>query len=368
MIIPLKLITASSELASAAARFATSARLALDTEFLRERTYVAELALVQLGDGTSVELVDPLADLDLGPLAALLTDAALPKVLHAGRQDVEVLLPLTRTPVAPLIDTQIAAALLGHAAQIGYADLVERELGQVLEKSQARTDWTRRPLSQAQLEYAADDVRWLLPLAERLEERLAARGRLEWLREDCRALADAELYRVRPGDAWQRLKGIETLPPREQQRLRVLAAWRETEALRRNLPRGWLLADEALRAIARAAPRDVAALQALDVMATSAAGKLGPGILAEIARAATLDLDGIVQRTEGRPSQDERALTRRLTERVRAIATALELAPEVLATQRDLKRMAHGEAPAVVLGGWRVGILAEPLAAELARD
>ena len=366
MTIPLKLITASAELASAAARLAKSARLALDTEFLRERTYLAELALVQLGDATSVELVDPLAELDLAPLAALLNDAALPKVLHAGRQDVEVLLPLTRTPVAPLIDTQIAAALLGHPAQIGYADLVERELGTVLEKSQARTDWTRRPLSQAQLEYAADDVRWLLPLAERLEERLLARGRIEWLREDCRALADPELYRVRPGDAWQRLKGVDTLPPREQQQLRALSAWRETEALRRNLPRGWLLADEALRAIARFAPRDVAALQALDVMPASAAGKLGPSIVAEVARAASLSLDGIVQRADARPSAEERALTKRLTDNVRTVAAELELAPEVLATQRDLKRLAHGEAPRQVLRGWRIGILAAPLAAELA--
>ena len=367
MTIPLTLISDSATLASAAARFTGGARLALDTEFLRERTYLAELALVQLGDGQAVALIDPLADLDLAPLAALLTEASLPKVLHAGRQDLEVLLPLTRTPVAPLIDTQIAAALLGHAAQIGYADLVERELGQALEKSQARTDWTRRPLSRAQLEYAADDVRWLLPLAARLEERLRSRGRIEWLEEDCRALTDPELYRPKPAEAWQRLKGVETLPPPEQQRLRALAAWRESEALRRNLPRGWLLADEALRAIARSAPRDRSALEALDVMPGSAASKLGPPILAELERAATLPLDGIVQRLESRPSHEERERSRRLTERARAIALELELAPEVLATQRDLKRIAHGEAPAEVFGGWRGRALAEPLAAELSR-
>ncbi len=365
MTIPLTLISDSAALAAATAGFARGERLALDTEFLRERTYLAELALVQLGDGEAVALIDPLADLDLAPLAALLTDARLPKVLHAGRQDLEVLLPLTRTPVAPLIDTQIAAALLGHAAQIGYADLVERELGQPLEKSQARTDWTRRPLSRAQLEYAADDVRWLLPLAARLEERLRARGRLEWLEEDCRALADPELYRPKPGEAWQRLKGTEALPPPEQQRLRVLAAWRETEALRRNLPRGWLLADEALRAIARSAPRDRAALEALDVMPGASASKLGAPILAELERAAGLPLDGIVQRLESRPSLEERERARRLTERARAIATELELAPEVLATQRDLRRIAHGEAPAEVFGGWRAEALTLPLTAAL---
>ena len=367
MTIPLKLITASADLVDATARLGSGARVALDTEFLRERTYVAELALVQLGDGAAVALIDPLADLDLKPLAALLCDPALAKVLHAGRQDVEVLLPLTSAPVAPLIDTQIAAALLGHAAQIGYADLVERELGQVLEKSQARTDWTRRPLTAAQLEYAADDVRWLLPLAAQLEEKLESRGRLEWLREDCRALADPELYRIRPADAWQRLKGTESLPPREQLRLRALAAWRESEALRRNLPRGWLLADDALRAIARAAPRDLKALQALDVMPGGSAGKLGGAILAELERAAGQPLEGIVQRVESRPSTEERALGKNLTDCVRSIATELGLAPEVLATQRDLKRVAHGDPPATVLKGWRAGLLAAPLDAVRAR-
>ncbi len=367
MTIPLKLITGSAELAAATTLLGAGPRVALDTEFLRERTYVAELALVQLGNDSGIALIDPLAKLDLAPLAALLKDPALTKVLHAGRQDVEVLLPLTTTPVAPLLDTQIAAALLGHAAQIGYADLVERELGQVLEKSQARTDWTRRPLSTAQLEYAADDVRWLLPLAERLEERLVARGRLEWLREDCRALADPELYKLRPADAWQRLKGTETLPPREQLRLRSLAGWRETEALRRNLPRGWLLADDALRAIARAAPRDLQSLQALDVMPGGSAAKLGGAILAELEHAASLPLESIVQKTEARPSADERELAKRLTECVRARALELDVAPEVLATQRDLRRVAHGEPPAGVLKGWRADLLAAPLAAEFAR-
>jgi ribonuclease D len=360
-------IAESGALAAAVAHLGREPRLALDTEFMRERTYVAELALVQLAGETQVELVDPLKGLDLGPLAALLSAPLQLKVLHAARQDIEVLLPVTRVPLAPLLDTQIAAALLGMPAQIGYADLVGRELGLELNKSQARTDWTRRPLSAAQLEYAADDVRWLLPLAARLEDRLASAGRLGWLREDCALLSDAALYRVEPREAWQRLRGTEALPVAEQQRLRALAEWREARALRRNLPRGWVLTDEALRLIARAAPRDGASLRALGAIADGTVDKLGREILAALDGAAASYPDDIVQRADSRPGTEEQARSKRLGARLRAVALDLELAPEVLATQRDLRRIARGEPPAVVLSGWRRELLVAPLGAELAR-
>ena len=358
---PDDLIQTSEALASALARIAASARVALDTEFVRERTYLAELALVQLAAGGENALVDPLAGADLGPLLALLTDPARPKVLHAARQDIEVLLPLTRSPLAPVIDTQLAAALLGHPAQIGYADLVARELGVTLEKGHARTDWTRRPLSPAQLAYAADDVRYLLPLAARLEERLAAQGRRGWLEEDCAALSAPALYALDPERAWQRLKGVESLPPREQARIRTLAAWRERAALDRNLPRGWLLNDEALRTIARAAPADGTALRKLELMPERAAARLGPGILEALGRAAADSLEGIERRSEGRPDAAERERLARLGERVRALAQELGIAPEVLATQRELRRVARGEAVEAVLAGWRLALLGAPL-------
>jgi len=360
---PPDLIAGSAPLAAAAARLAAAPRLAVDTEFVRERTYVAELALVQLTAGEEIELVDPLAGADLAPLVALLAGPARAKVLHAARQDLEVLLPLLGAPLAPVIDTQLAAALLGHPAQIGYADLVERELGVKLEKGHARTDWTRRPLSAAQLEYAADDVRYLLPLAARLEERLAAQGRLEWLREDCAALSNPALFAIDPALAWQRLKGVETLEPREQLRIRSLAAWRERGAQARNLPRNWLLSEEALRAIARAAPADLEALRALDVLAPGTVAKLGPALLAALGEAAADSPEGIERRSDGRPGAEERARIGQLGERLRKIAAELSVAPEVLATQRDLKRIARGELPGNVLSGWRAALLGATLGA-----
>ena len=354
-------------IAALCAALAAAPRVALDTEFMRERTYLAELALLQLATPTGVALVDPLAGLDLGPLAALLIDLKRTKVLHAARQDLEVLLPRLGEPLAPVLDTQLAAALLGMPAQIGYGDLVERTLGIRLEKGHARTDWLRRPLSAAQLAYAADDVRYLLPLASSLEEELDRRGRLDWLLADCAALADPALYRVDPAQAWQRLKGIESLPPREQLRLRALARWREERALRRNLPRGWVLSDEGLRSIARAAPPGRAELRALGALPDSAADKLGGEILEALAGAAQEPLDGIVQRADARPDAAEQARTRRLADRLRGMAAEVGIATEVLATQRDLRRLASGERLESVLGGWRRELIGGALAEELAR-
>ena len=171
----LPLISEKSALAGACAAYAASPRIALDTEFLRERTYLAELALVQIADRNALSLIDPLAGTDLSPLAALLTDPAVTKVVHAARQDLEVLMPLTGVPAAPVLDTQIAAALLGLAPQIGYADLVERVLGVELAKggaggNLARTDWTRRPLSDAQLVVTATDgTRREVPVTLRID-------------------------------------------------------------------------------------------------------------------------------------------------------------------------------------------------------
>lgn len=361
------LIVDGAALADARDQLAHAPRLALDTEFMRERTYFAELAFVQLAAAERIVLVDPLADMDLAPLTSLLTAPAQTKVLHAARQDIEVLLPLTGAPLGPVLDTQLAAALLGYPPQVGYGDLVKRELDQVLEKGHARSDWTRRPLSEAQLSYAADDVRWLLPLAARLEQKLDELGRLDWLREDLAQLADPSIYVLAPADAWQRFKAIETLPPKEQRRLRALAAWREARAVRRNLPRGWVLADDAARAIARSAPPDLVVLKSLDVMAPATADKLGPEILAALAEAEGQPSDGLVQRQDTRPSPTEQALARALSEQMKQVASGLGIAPEVLAPQRELRRLAQGEAVETVLRGWRLALLGDPLRTVLGR-
>ena len=322
------------------AQWCQAPRLALDTEFVREKTYAAELALIQVSDGSEPQLVDPLAGLDFASFLACLADSSRTKVLHAARQDLEVLAPLLGGMLSPVLDTQVAGALVGHPPQAGYGELVLKELGVVLEKGQARTDWLRRPLSVAQLHYAADDVRHLLPLAGRLLSRLGELGRLGWLAEETRSLAQLPLT-VDPAEAWQRLKGTESSPPREQARIRALAAWREARAQRRNLPRSWVLADDALREMARRGAGTLEELRRLRVLQDKTLDKLGPEILAALAAAETAPLAGLVQREDTRPTAEEKALGARLAEVVRIRAGELAIAPEVLATQRELRALAR---------------------------
>lgn len=363
---PPALIADSALFAAACHRFDGVPEVALDTEFLRERTYVAELALVQLAAGEIV-LLDPLGGADPAPLARLLTDPRTTKVLHAARQDIEVLLPLTGHPAGPLKDTQIAAGLLGLAPQIGYAELVRQVLGIELAKggaggNLARTDWTRRPLSAAQLSYAADDVRHLLEVAAELTERLQSRNRLGWWAEDCDELLDPALYAVAPEDAWRRLKGVESLPVREQARLRALAAWRETTARDVNLPRSWVLSDDGLRELAARPPATVALLKSRRVFREETAERIGPELLGVLAAADDAPVDGLTELAGRRPSAVEQALAKRLSDRLKTVAADLELAPEVLATTRDLKRLARGDTRAVgPLGGWRRTVIGREL-------
>jgi len=257
-------ITTPEQLAEIADRLASQTVIGLDTEFLRERTYHAQLCLLQLAWTGAAVCVDPLAVTDLAPLRATLSAPPAVKILHASRQDLEVLLPALGL-VRPLFDTQIAAALTGESAQIGYAELVRRLLGVELAKAHTRADWSRRPLSADQIEYALDDVRHLLALKEALQERIERLGRLAWLAEEFAALEDPATLTVDPEQAWRRLKGCSGLDPGRQRLLRSLAAWRERRALERDRPRGWILDDELLRAIVREGAEELGGV-ALDAL------------------------------------------------------------------------------------------------------
>jgi len=190
-----ELITSGARLATLLDALDSDARIAVDTEFLRERTYFPRLCLVQLAGHRALGLVDTLAGIELEPLHRFLADRGRTKVLHAAYQDLEIFAHAMREVPGPIFDTQLAASLLGHAPQIGFGDLVREVLGVTLEKGHARTDWTRRPLTDAQLKYARDDVRYLLPLADALGERLDKAGRSDWFAEDARAAEDLSLRR-----------------------------------------------------------------------------------------------------------------------------------------------------------------------------
>ena len=359
------LVTDPAQLTDATASFAGLPAIALDTEFMRERTYYARLCLLQLAGGGRIALVDPLAITDLSPVAALLGDTAQVKILHAARQDLEVLYPLLGGVAAPVFDTQIAAALLGHPAQMGYGELVAKITGIVLTKGHARTDWARRPLSPEQLHYAADDVRHLETLRDELGTRLDALGRLPWLQEDCRALQDPALYVTEPERAWQRFKGADRLVPQERAALRALAAWREARAMRRNLPRGWILTDETLRDAARLRPATLAALAALPGIAAGTVERSERELLDVIAAARPEEGEAPAAPAEERLTPEENALLRRLQDRLRGIGAELGIQPEVLATRRELTALLRGERTLPVLAGWRREVAGLPLVAAL---
>ena len=367
------IIATPDALADLAARAGVSEAIGLDTEFLRERTYRAELCLLQLTTPAGPVCIDPLALPDLGPLAAMLAAGAPPpaagaaaarlplKVLHAARQDLEVLFPVVGA-VGPVFDTQVAAALAGHPAQIGYAELVRRILGQELPKAHTRTDWSRRPLSPEQIEYALDDVRFLLPLRDSLLERLERLGRRAWLDEELRALGDLAGVQPDPERAWLRLKGLQGLDPGRTALARALAAWRERRAIAKNRPRGWILDDVALREIVNRVPRDRMALAAIPAMQEGIVRHSGDEILAMVEMAAIPDPAPPLPRRE-RPDPAFTALVRRLADAVQQVAGELDIAAEVLATRRDLEQLARGEPATALASGWRREAIGERLRA-----
>lgn len=337
--------------------------LALDTEFLRERTYRAELCLLQLASSHEAVCVDPLALADLGLLRPTLGVGGPVKILHAGRQDLEVLAPVVGA-IAPLFDTQIAAALAGFPAQVGYAELVRRLLDRELPKGQTRTDWSRRPLSPEQIEYALDDVRYLHALRDRLLAELARLGRESWLVEDLEALQDPKLLIIDPDKAWQRFKGTQGWDEGRMTLLRTLAAWRERRAISKNRPRGWILDDAVLREIVQRVPRDRSALAQIPEIPEGVVKHSGDEILG-LVEGAGIDHPAPPLPRRERPDPALVSRTKRLSQVVQALAQELAIAPEVLATRKDLEDIARGEDAAQTLCGWRAELLAERLRAVL---
>ena len=342
-----------------AARLATQTSIGLDTEFLRERTYRAELCLLQVSAADDAVCIDPIAVTELGALAGPLTADSVVKVMHASRQDLEVLLPPVGL-VRPVFDTQIAAALAGFAAQIGYAELARRLLGVELPKAHTRTDWSRRPLSPEQIEYALDDVRHLVPLKLILEERLEKLGRLSWLAEELAGLADARALATDPEEAWRRVKGLRGLDPARERLARGLAAWRERRAIERNRPRGWILDDAALREVIVRVPRSRAALEAIPDMPAAVVRHCGEELLECVAAANVQDPPPALDLRQ-RPDPVKSALVKKLGAVNQAVATELGVNPEVLATRRDLERLADGGQEIAALRGWRRAVIGEKL-------
>lgn len=355
----------SDQLAAAIDLLAPADFIAIDTEFLRESTYYARLCLLQAANERCCVLFDVIALQDIAPLYAFLCERKRVKVLHAARQDLEVLFLAQQGADAlpgPIFDTQLAAGLLGLPAQIGYGDLVSKRLGHVLEKGHARTDWSRRPLSPEQLEYAADDVRYLVPLYREISAALTTAGRLPWLEEDIRGLEAPELYRTAPEQAWQRLRGTAQLRPEQRAALKRLAEWREIRAIKHDKPRGWILSDEALRMVAERLPKDIDTIETLQVLPPAVLRKHGDELLRLIAESA-LDAVHEAPAAHFRPDNTQMARVSALMKSVRAIGERLNISPELLATRRDVEQWVYFNKPGAFVEGWRREIIGEKLLA-----
>jgi ribonuclease D len=341
-----------------------AAFVALDTEFERVRTYYSKLCLIQLAVDGRVTCVDALAPVDLGPLWLALADSPATKIIHAGRQDLELIhhesartLQCPTLP-HPIIDTQVAAGLLGIDEQISYAALVENELGERLAKGQTRTDWTRRPLTPEQLDYAADDVRFLVPVWQSLERRLDALGRREWIEADCEALTDTTSYAIDTAEAWRRVKGARRLRAPALARLQRLASWREAQAMSRNKPRQWIVRDDVLLTLADRAPTSVGALRAIRDMPVPVVDRYAGPLLELLS---PIDGDAGPGSDNSRPQIPDDSLVKRMLALLREIAEREQLCPSVLATRREVERLVAGRRDVRLMQGWRRGVAGERL-------
>ena len=276
------LVTKPEELEALVQRLRANRVFALDTEFERERTFWPKLQLIQVGIDGEVAAIDPLALPDLKPFYTLVTDPDIRKVTHAGKQDAEIFFNRIGSPPRNFYDTQIAAALVGFGEQAGYAQLVQRILQIRIKKTERTTDWGKRPLSEAQLEYALGDVRHLLPLKAHLDKELGALGRKDWLTEDLEFYSDPDFYDQDPDRLWMRVSGWRGLDRRSQGILQDLAKWRNTEAQSRDKPRNRIVPDDVLAEIAARQPRRVSDLRPLRRLHPREIERSGEAIIAEV--------------------------------------------------------------------------------------
>ena len=333
----------------------------VDTEFMRETTYWPKLCLIQAASPDNAAIIDPLAEgLDLGPFLDVLSDESILKVFHASRQDVEIFVKLGVMP-KPMFDTQVAAMAAGFGDQVSYEQLVRQMLRQELDKGSRFTDWSRRPLSDAQLIYALGDVTHLAALYPKLRDRLAKEGRLDWVEAEMADLIDPMLYDTTPDNAWKRLKP-KKYSAKYLAAFKATAVWRETAAQERDQPRGRILKDEAIDEIATQAPTDAEAFNRLRSVPKGFGGsRLGQELAAELKRV-LLDPEAHAPKLE-RPSHNQPAppsVVELLKVLLKAKSDNAGVATKLIASVADLEKIAlDDEAPVDAMHGWRRQLFGE---------
>ena len=355
-------ITTTEELGSACARLARHPFVTVDTEFLREDTYWPELCLIQMAGPEDALIVDPIADgIDLKPFFALMADAAVTKVFHAGRQDVEIVYNLARLIPTPIFDTQVAAMVCGFGESVSYGNLVKRVNGTDIDKSSRFTDWSRRPLSQTQLTYALGDVTHLREIYHHLSAELTTTGRAAWLAEEMATLTDPKTYLLDPQDAWTRLK-LRVKNRKALATLMELASWRERAAQSQDVPRARILRDEALYDIANRMPTDVKQLGELRTLNEGySRSQRGREIVDVVRRGLERDPKTVPPLNTGTMlSAEQLALIDLLKVLLKAAAARNRVAAKLIADSEDIERIATETEPDLpALKGWRLELFGD---------
>ncbi|MBS6974862.1 MAG: ribonuclease D [Eggerthellaceae bacterium] len=356
-------IATQENLAAFVERARSSNVLAIDTEFLREKTYYAKLCLLQMATDDEVVIVDPFEMDDLSVMAPLLEDERIVKLFHAAGQDLEIILREVGVLPRPVFDTQIAAALLGHTQQIGYAALVHAECGVSLKKIDSFTDWSRRPLSASQRDYAADDVVYLPRLYAGMRAALEEKGRLHWLDHDFEELSDPARYEANERERFRRLKRVSQLSRRQLSAAREVAAWRELEAQRRDVPRKWVVTDEQIVEACKREARTIDELFMVRGLSDRLSTKDARAVVSLISSALSAPPDTWPELDRcGKSEPNVDAELDLMSALVRLRAKENGIAFPTLASHDDLARVARGYREGVdLLRGWRRAIVGEEL-------
>ena len=352
---PARLIATSAALAEACARMARHPFVTVDTEFLRETTFWPKLCVIQLATPEEAVAVDALAEtLDLGPFFALMADPGITKVFHAARQDLEIVWNLSKIIPAPLFDTQVAAMVCGYGDQVSYGELAQAICKAAIDKSSRFTDWARRPLSQAQIDYAIADVTHLRDIYAHLAARLEKTSRKSWLDDEMAILKSSDTYEQHPERAWERFKN-RARKPRDLAMLMEIAAWRESEAQSKDVPRGRVLKDDVLIEIALAAPRGEEALGNMRAFPRGMErSRAGAEICAAIERGFARDPRSLPPIDRDRRSNGGGATVELLKVLLRQVSEVHGVAAKMIATSDELEEIAHTDkADVPALKGWR---------------
>ena len=360
-------VTDTESLAGLVKQLRAAPCVAIDTEFMREKTYFARLCLIQLASEDVAAIVDPLEVEDLSPLKELLIDPNVVKIFHAGSQDLEIFYRLFGVATTPIFDSQVAATLAGFPQQVGYGALVKEVMGVTLDKGDTYTDWAKRPLSDTQIEYALNDVRFLPEIRRRLLAEMEREGRIDWLAADFARLEDPATYEIDPRELWRRVKRVSSLNRRQLAVAREVAAWREAEAQRRDVPKRWVVGDESIIEIARRAPKTPDQLTAIRGVADKVSRGVQQGLLTAVAAGLSVadgDLPTLEKRR--RPVGDVDGAVDLMIALVRLRAREHGVAMPLMASRDDLERLAAGEKEASpLLEGWRKKMVGDELVALL---